>query len=127
MKGVRLAPVNLHSIKLKAPLPFNLVDSRGVLLAHKEFIFETDKILDDLSNHGSGFFVNLSDRNDPQLQAAEKAYVNQLLKKLRSQDPLRELAKVQVSYTAGSIAEELAQRAIDWSDLVEVCAVWRHR
>jgi HD-GYP domain-containing protein (c-di-GMP phosphodiesterase class II) len=126
MRSARLAPVNLHSIKLKAPLPFNLVDSRGVLLAHKGFIFETEKILDDLSNHGSGFFVNFSDRSDPQLQAAEKAYVNQLLKKLRSQDPLRELSEVHISYVTGPVAQEVAQRAIDWSDLVEVCNAMLH-
>ena len=88
MNSTRLAPVDLHSIKLDVPLPFSLVDSRGILLAHKGFIFQTEKILEGLANRGRGFFVNFADRSDPQLRITERAYASQLQKSLRSQNPL---------------------------------------
>jgi len=53
---MRLVSVDLKSIKLGVPLPFGLVDSRGVLLARKGFIFGTEKILINLANRGNGFF-----------------------------------------------------------------------
>ena len=120
MNSVRLAPVDLHSIKLDVPLPFSLVDSRGILLAHKGFIFQTEKILEGLANRGSGFFVNFADRSDAQLRITERAYVNQLQKRLRDQNPRGGLPKVKVSY-ANSLIEEADQKPLDWLDLIEVC------
>ncbi len=120
MISIRLAPVDLNSIRLNAPLPFGLVDSLGVLLAHKGFIFQNEKILEGLANRGSGFFVNVSDRSDPQLRITERAYANQLQKRLRDQSPLGELLKVQVSY-ANSPIEDADQKPLDWLDLIEVC------
>ena len=120
MSSIRLAPVDLNSIKLNVPLPYSLVDSRGVLLAHKGFIFQTEKILEGLANRGSGFYVNFADRSDPQLRIAERAYANQLQKSLRDQNPLGELLKVQVSY-ANSLIEDAEQKPLDWLDLIEVC------
>ena len=120
MNSTRLAPVDLHSIKLDVPLPFSLVDSRGILLAHKGFIFQTEKILEGLANRGSGFFVNFGDRSDAQLRITERAYVNQLQMRLRDQNPLGGLPKVQVSY-ANSLIEDADQKPLDWLDLIEVC------
>ena len=120
-KSVRLAPVDLQSIKLDVPLPFGLVDSRGILLAHKGYVFQTEQNLINLSNRGSGFFVDFSDLSEPQLRLAEKAYVNQLLKKLRSQDSLGELSKVHVKYANDLAQEDAGERAIDWLNMVEIC------
>ena len=120
MSSFRLAPVDLNSIKLNVPLPFGLVDSRGILLAHKGFIFQTEKILEGLANRGSGFFVNFADRSDRQLLITERAYLNQLQKRLSDQSPLGELLKVQLSY-ANSFVDDAEQRSLDWLDLIEVC------
>ena len=127
MSALRLAPVDLNSIKLNIPMPFSLVDSRGVLLARKGFVFQTESILISLANRGSGFYVDFADLSDPQLRSAERAYINQLQKKLRDQGPLGELSKVQVSYAhAGS--DEAEQKSLDWLDLIEACnAVLRTR
>ena len=125
MNSVRLAPVDLHSIKLDVPLPFIMVDSRGILLAHKGFIFQTEKILEGLANRGSGFFVNFADRSDPQLRITERAYASQLQKSLRSQNPLGDLLKVQVSY-ANSLIEDADQKPLDWLDLIEGCNAMLH-
>jgi len=113
MSDTRLAPVDLNSIKLNVPMPFGLVDSRGVLLALKGFVFQTESILVSLANRGSGFFVDYSDLSDPQLRVAERAYINQLQKKLRDQGPLGELSKVQVSYAIAA-SDEVEQKSFDW-------------
>ncbi len=120
MSDSRLAPVDLNSIKLNVPMPFGLVDSRGVLLALKGFVFQTESILVSLANRGSGFFVDFSDLSDPQLRVAERAYINQLQKKLRDQGPLGELSKVQVSYAIAA-SDEVEQKSFDWLDLIEAC------
>ena len=126
MRSIRLAPVDLHSIKLDAPLPFSLTDSRGVLLAQKGFVFQTESIMVSLANRGSGFFIDFSDLSDPQVRLAEKAYVNQLLKKLRNQNTLGELAKVHVRYGGETGAEDVEERAIDWLNMVEICNSMLH-
>ena len=124
----QLAQVDLNSIRLNIPMPFGLVNSRGVLLAKKGFIFQTRKSLDDLANHGEGFFVNFSDRTDPDLRAAHKAYIKQLMQKLEGGDSAGELTKVQVRYATSRMAEESDQRFIDWFDLIEACnAILRTR
>ena len=120
MSGARLAPVDLNSIKLNVPIPFGLVDSRGVLLAQKGFVFQTESTLVNLANRGSGFFVDFSDLSDSQLRAAERAYINQLQKRLRDQKSLGELSKVQVSY-ANAAADAVAQKPLDWLDFIEAC------
>ena len=120
MSGARLAPVDLNSIKLNVPMPFSLVDSSGVLLALKGFVFQTDSTLVSLANRGNGFFVDFSDLSDPQLRSAERAYVNQLQKKLRDQGTLGELAKVQVSH-ANAATSEAEVKSLDWLDLIEAC------
>lgn len=124
--GAQLAPVNLQSIKLHVPLPFTLVDGRGILLANKGFTFQSRHILDELGNYEGGVFVDLSDRSDPQLQATEKAYVNQLLEKIRSQAPIGELSKVQISYDRKPEAVNSTQKPMDWFDLIESCDAMLH-
>lgn len=114
-----MAPVDLQSIKLGSPLPFSLVDSSGVLLAQKGFVFQTESILVSLANRGSGFFVDFSDLSDPQLRRAERAYINQLQKKFRDQGSLGELSKVQVSYTNAVTDDE--KKTLNWLDLIEAC------
>jgi len=126
MRSVRLAPVDLQSIKLDIPLPFSLVDSRGVLLARKGFVFTTEKKLDDLANHGNGFFVNFSDLSDPQVRRAGKAYANQLLEKLRLQNPPDALSKVHIRYGNTLAAEDIEDRLPDWRNMVEICNAMLH-
>lgn len=125
-RRIRLAPVDLQSIKLDIPLPFGLVDSRGILLAQKGYVFQTEHNLLNLANRGSGFFVDFSDLSDPPLRLAEKAYVNQLLKKLRSQNSLGELSKVHVKYASDPAVEDTEERAVDWLNMVEICNAMLH-
>ena len=120
MKGARLAPVDVNSIKLNVPMPFNLVDSRGVLLAQKGFVFQSKNTLVRLANHGNGFYVDFSDLSDPQLRAAERAYISQLQKKLRTQGPLGGASKVQVNYANAPVDED-DQKSLDWLNLIEAC------
>jgi len=123
---MRLAPVDLHSIKLEVPLPFSLVDSRGVLLAQKGFVFQTEKILNDLGNHESGFYVDFADLSNPNLRAAEKDYVNRMLRKLHSQSSLEDVSKVQVKYVNDAAAAESGSEAFDWLNMVEICNSMLH-
>ena len=120
IKSRRLAPVDLYSIKLEVPLPFALVDSRGILLAQKGFVFETEKILLGLANHGNGFYVDFSNLKDPQLRSTERAYINQLLTKMQSQEVLGDLSRVQIKYANDMLAEDRSRRSFDWLNMVEL-------
>jgi HD-GYP domain-containing protein (c-di-GMP phosphodiesterase class II) len=118
MKTIRLAPVDLQSIRLDMPLPFGLVDRHGVLLAQKGFVFQNESTLNMLAERGRGFFVDFSDLRDPQLRSAQRDYVNQLMNRLESQSTLGELAKVHLRYPK---SEYIDERLLDWPDIVEIC------
>ena len=121
MLSLHLVPVNLQSVHLHRPLPYNLVDRRGVLLASKGFVFETEKLLKDLANHGGGFYVDLSNSADKALTEARKAYVNQLFTSLRKQDTLGNIASVNLNYSGGHSINDLRSPYIDWHDAVQAC------
>jgi HD-GYP domain-containing protein (c-di-GMP phosphodiesterase class II) len=111
---------------LDIPVPFSLLDDRGVLLAQKGFVFQTESLLLSLANRGNGFFIDFSDVSDPHVRRAEKAYVNQLLKKLRNQNTLGELSKVHVRYANDPGADDVEEKAIDWLNMVEICNSMLH-
>jgi len=119
MSVKRLTSVDLNSIKLNAPLPHGLVDSHGILLAQKGFVFQTESILVSLANRGSGFFVDFSDTSDPDLRLAGRAHTLQLQKRLRDQGALGDWFKFQITYV-NLAADESKQKSLDWLELIEV-------
>jgi HD-GYP domain-containing protein (c-di-GMP phosphodiesterase class II) len=126
MKTIRLAPVDLHSIRLDIPLPFDLVDSHGVLLAQKGFVFRNESTLNGLAERGRGFFVDFSDLSNPRLRVAQRDYVNQLIYRLESQGTLGDLAKVHLKYSNSSNSEDVDTKLLDWPNIVERCNSMLH-
>lgn len=126
MRSIRLAPVDLQSIRLDMPLPFGLVDSRGVLLAHKGFVFQNESTLTHLANHGNGFYVDFSDLSDPLLRLAERDYVNQMMRKLRGQGSLEDLIKVRIRYRQARAEDAFEDGPMDWPNMVEICNSMLH-
>jgi len=122
MLSLHLVPVNLNSVQLHRPLPYNLVDKKGVLLASKGFVFETEKLLLDLANHGGGFYVDLSNGADKALKEARNAYVNQLFTSLRKQDTLGSIASVHLNYSGGHGFSIESSPYVDWYDTVLACS-----
>jgi hypothetical protein len=116
----------LHSIRLDIPLPFGLVDSHGILLAQKGFVFQNESTLNNLAERGRGFFVDFSDLSDPQLRFAQRDYVNQLISRLESQSTLGDLAKVHLRYSNSSNSEDVDAKILDWPNIVEICNSMLH-
>jgi len=120
MQNPNIVPVNLKSIQLHRPLPFNLVDRNGILLASKGFVFGTEKLLMDLANHGGGFYVDFSRGGDRSLNEARKSYVNRLFTAMREQVPLGDIASVAITYASEREDESARSVPADWENVIEL-------
>jgi HD-GYP domain-containing protein (c-di-GMP phosphodiesterase class II) len=120
-----LSPINGQSIALNQPLPFSLVDKHGILLAKKGFVFESEKLLNDLESRGGGFFIDFKEGGKA-LRHAHQSYVNRLQSVIRNQKPLGEIAKVGVQYAPPLAAGALEPQPVDWPYVLMKCNVLLH-
>jgi HD-GYP domain-containing protein (c-di-GMP phosphodiesterase class II) len=109
---MNLIPVNLTSIEVGQPLPFQLVDRNGVLLAAKFFIVKSRDDLAEVAEKVGGLYMDGVDA-----EALQKAYVDQMQTMMRQDKPLGEIAttKIPRSRKARSAAVDLEK--VDWFDL----------
>ena len=94
---MNLAPVATASIRLNHPLPYHLVDKRGVLIAKKGFVVESEKHLLDIAAQSGGLFIDVDNNEN---QAPKDVY------------PLRPIASAPSSSRTGWIGSTCRCNAI---------------
>jgi HD-GYP domain-containing protein (c-di-GMP phosphodiesterase class II) len=108
---MNLVEVNIHSIKLGQPLPFELRSERGVLLASKGYVIQSRDEFAQWTARGITVCVDMDASDDRQ-----RAYVGKLHGMLRSERTLGEIQQAQIAPTdlfSTSARPEAPQR-IDW-------------
>lgn len=109
---MNLIPIEIDSIRIGYPLPCDLVDAEGVLLAKKQFIVRSRDDLEQFHSRSGGLFIDGLDA-----EALQKAYVDQLQTMMRNEKSIGEIAdsKLQVDKAVKRVAEAPAR--LDWLDL----------
>jgi len=109
---MNLIPVEIDSVRLGYPLPCDLVDRDGVLLAKKSFVIRSKEDLLHFYRRSNGLFIDGRDA-----EVLHKAYVDQLQTMMRNDKSIGEIAesKLQVDRLVKRAAD-LPDR-LDWRDL----------
>lgn len=89
---MNLVEVNINSIKLGQPLPFELLTERGVLLAHKGYVIQTRGEFMQWTSRGITVCVDMDANDDRQ-----RAYMGKLHDMVRSDRPLGEIQNVKIA------------------------------
>ncbi len=89
---MNLVAVNLESIRLGQPLPFELRTERGVLLANKGYVIHSRDEITYWTSRGMTLCVDMDANDDRQ-----RAYVGKLQSMLRSDRPLGEIQNVTIA------------------------------
>jgi HD-GYP domain-containing protein (c-di-GMP phosphodiesterase class II) len=107
-----LIPIEIDSIRIGYPLPCDLVDGEGVLLAKKLFVVRSKNDLLHFYNRSGGLFIDGLDA-----EALHKAYVDQLQTMMRNDKSIGEIAhsRLQVDKAAKRTVDSPAR--LDWRDL----------
>ncbi len=109
---MNLIPIEIDSVRIGYPLPCDLVDSEGVLLAKKAFVVRSKDDLVHFYNRSGGLFIDGVDA-----EAMRKAYVDQLQTMMRNDKSIGEIADSKL------LVDKAARRTIDtperldWRDL----------
>jgi len=109
---MNLIPIEIDSVRIGHPLPCDLVDKDGVLLAKKMFVVRSKDDLEHFYNRNGGLFMDGLDA-----EALHKAYLDQLQTLMRKDKSIGEIAgsKLQVDKAVKRTAE--APVRLDWRDL----------
>jgi HD-GYP domain-containing protein (c-di-GMP phosphodiesterase class II) len=109
---MNLIPIEIDSIRIGYPLPCDLVDSEGVLLAKKQFVVRSKDDLLHFYNRSGGLFIDGLDA-----EALHKAYLDQLQTMMRNDKSIGEIAgsKLLVDKAARRTVDTPAR--LDWRDL----------
>jgi HD-GYP domain-containing protein (c-di-GMP phosphodiesterase class II) len=89
---MNLVPVDIATIRLGQPLPFELRTERGVLLAQRGYVIHSRDEITYWTSRGMTLCVDMDASDDRQ-----RAYVGKLHTMLRSERPLGEIQKVQIA------------------------------
>jgi len=89
---MNLVEVNINSIKLGHPLPFELRTERGVLLAHKGYVIQTRGEFTQWTARGITVCIDMDASDDRQ-----RAYVGKLHDMVRSERTLGEIQNVKIA------------------------------
>lgn len=89
---MNLVEVNVHSIRLGEPLPFELMTERGVLLAHKGYVIHSRDEFLQWAARGITVCVDMDASDDRQ-----RAYVAKLHDLVRSERPLGEIQALKIT------------------------------
>lgn len=91
---MNLVPVDLATIRLGQPLPFELRTERGVLLAQRGYVIHSRDEITYWTSRGMTLCVDMDASDDRQ-----RAYVGKLHNMLRAERPLGEIQNVQIAPT----------------------------
>ena len=111
---MNLVPVTIDSIELGKPLPFNLMDQHGVLLAKKALVIATRGDLKDLANRDGGLFIQ-----NVEAEALRRAYLTHLNTLLREDTALGVIAESNPYTPPPQRRIASINERIDWLDLQE--------
>jgi HD-GYP domain-containing protein (c-di-GMP phosphodiesterase class II) len=109
---MNLIPIELDSIRIGYPLPCDLVDKDGVLLAKKSFIVRAKDDLIHFYNRSGGLFIDGLDA-----EALRKAYVDQLQTMMRNDKSIGEIAESKLMVDKAVKRTAVATDRVDWRDL----------
>jgi HD-GYP domain-containing protein (c-di-GMP phosphodiesterase class II) len=109
---MNLIPIAIDSIRIGYPLPCDLVDKDGVLLAKKGFVVASKADLLHFHERSGGLFIDGLDA-----EALQKAYIDQLQTLMRKDKSIGEIAdsKLQVDKAAKRVV--VVDDKVDWRDL----------
>ena len=109
---MNLIPIEIDSVRIGYPLPCDLVDRDGVLLAKKQFVVRSKDDLVHFYNRSGGLFIDGLDA-----EALHKAYVDQLQTMMRNDKSIGEIAdsKLLVDKAVKRTVDTPAR--LDWRDL----------
>lgn len=112
---MNLIVVNIDSIRIGHPLPFSLRDETGVLLASKGFVVSKRDDLLDIIGRRSQLFVDVAET-----QEHLKAYQSKLLRMVRQDQILGDIAEARISSSDVDTArEKIDTGKPDWLNLQE--------
>jgi HD-GYP domain-containing protein (c-di-GMP phosphodiesterase class II) len=109
---MNLIPVEIDSIRIGHPLPCDLVDSSGILLARKSFVVASKADLETFYNRNGGLFIDGLDA-----EALRKAYVDQLQTLMRKDKSIGEIAESKLMVDKATKREVDTNDRVDWRDL----------
>lgn len=89
---MNLVEVNVNSIRLGEPLPFELLTERGVLLAHKGYVIHTRGEFMQWAARGITVCIDMDASDDRQ-----RAYVGKLHDLVRAERPLGEIQNLKIA------------------------------
>lgn len=109
---MNLIPIEIDSIRIGYPLPCDLVDSVGVLLARKSFVVASKDDLVHIYNRSGGLFIDGMDA-----EALHKAYVDQLQTMMRNDKSIGEIAGSKLQVDKAVKRAIAVDDRVDWRDL----------
>jgi HD-GYP domain-containing protein (c-di-GMP phosphodiesterase class II) len=109
---MNLIPIAIDSIRIGYPLPCDLVDKDGVLLAKKGFVVASKADLVHFHERSGGLFIDGLDA-----EALQKAYVDQLQTMMRNDKSIGEIAESKLQVDKAVKRVVVADDKVDWRDL----------
>lgn len=109
---MNLIPIEIDSIRVGYPLPCDLVDSDGVLLAKKGFVVRSKDDLVQFYNRNGGLFIDGVDAD-----AMRKAYLDQLQTMMRKDKSIGEIADSKLLVDRATRRTVDTPARLDWRDL----------
>jgi HD-GYP domain-containing protein (c-di-GMP phosphodiesterase class II) len=109
---MNLIPIEIDSIRIGYPLPCDLVDKDGVLLAKKSYIVASKNDLVHFHERSGGLFIDGLDA-----EALQKAYIDQLQTLMRKDKSIGEIAESKLMVDKATKRVVVANDKVDWRDL----------
>jgi HD-GYP domain-containing protein (c-di-GMP phosphodiesterase class II) len=109
---MNLIPIEIDSIRIGYPLPCDLVDKDGVLLAKKSFVVRSKDDLVMFYNRSEGLFIDGLDA-----EALHKAYIDQLQTMMRKDKSIGEIADSKLLVDKAVKRTVVVNDRVDWRDL----------
>jgi HD-GYP domain-containing protein (c-di-GMP phosphodiesterase class II) len=107
-------PVSVDFIRVGHPLPCNLVDKDGVLLARKSFVIKSKEDLIDISNRGGGLFTDGADA-----EMVHRSYREHLQSLIQEEAALGVIAEARFPTDPSKKKSAGQGDAVDWLDIIE--------
>ena len=109
---MNLIAVNLDSLPLGRPLPFNLRAADGGLLAPRGYVIRNRAEVEILLSRGVTLHMDTDESSD-----SHRSYVGQLEQMLREETPLGQIARMKMDVEAPTRSDVLADGPPDWGEL----------
>ena len=109
---MNLIPIEIDSIRIGQPMPCDLVDGNGVLLAKKSVVIRSKDDLILFYNRTGGLFVDGRDA-----ESIRKAYVDQLQTLMRKEKSIGEIAESKLLVDQAVQRKADAPDRLDWHDM----------